>query len=100
MPELDEAYLYRIIQELIHNALKHSSAWHIWVRLLWNNDQLIIEVEDDGTSIIKVPEFIVSLENKYTTIKMRSRLIGAKLRYLSGHRGLLARIEYHAPPGE
>ena len=44
-----ERYLFRIVQELIHNAFKHSSAWHIWVRLRWEPDRLLIEVEDDGT---------------------------------------------------
>src|SRR5687768_14461390 len=53
-----ERYLFRIVQELIHNAFKHSSAWHIWVRLRWDPNRLLIEVEDDGTGFSKIPEFV------------------------------------------
>ena len=57
-----ERYLFRIVQELIHNAFKHSSAWHIWVRLEWQPTQLLIEVEDDGTGFSKIPAFIQRLK--------------------------------------
>jgi signal transduction histidine kinase len=85
--------LFRIIQELIHNAFKHSSAWHIWVRLTWATHHLVIEVEDDGTGFAKVGEFVDRLKRKNNTLKMRTNLIGAKLNYLQGKKGLLARIE-------
>ena len=48
IPSQSEAYLYRIVQELIHNAFKHSSAWHIWVRLKWSSGKLILEVEEEA----------------------------------------------------
>jgi signal transduction histidine kinase len=85
--------MFRIIQELIHNAFKHSAAWHIWVRLNWENDRLFVEVEDDGTGFAKVGEFVNRLKRKNNTLKMRSTLIGAKLNYLQGKKGLLARID-------
>lgn len=85
--------LFRVIQELIHNAFKHSSAWHIWVRLTWTEQTLTIEVEDDGTGFAKVGEFVDRLKKKNNTLKMRTTLIGANLNYLQGKKGLLARIE-------
>jgi signal transduction histidine kinase len=92
-----QIYLYRIIQELIHNAFKHSAAWHIWVRLSWTADTLLIEVEDDGTGFSRIPEFINDLKRKYNTLKMRSRAIGASIIYSSGKKGLLATVKYAIP---
>ncbi|HEY3406248.1 MAG TPA: ATP-binding protein [Ohtaekwangia sp.] len=89
-----ETYLYRIVQELIHNAFKHSSAWHIWVRLSWSDGKLMIEVEDDGTGFHKIEEFIALLRKKHNTLRMRSQAIGASLKYSRGEKGLIARIEY------
>lgn len=87
-----ERYLFRIVQELIHNAFKHSSAWHIWVRLRWNQNHLLIEVEDDGTGFSKIPEFIERLKRKNNTLKLRTSIIGATINYTQGEKGLLARL--------
>lgn len=89
-----EIYLFRIVQELIHNAFKHSSAWHIWVRLTWAENQLTLEVEDDGTGFSKIPEFIAALKKKHNTLRMRSEVIGAHIQYIQGKKGLLAKVAY------
>lgn len=39
---------YRIIQELLNNAIKHSKAKNIVVRLLLHDELLHLSVEDDG----------------------------------------------------
>ena len=88
-----EMNLFRVVQELIHNAFKHSAAWHIWVRLSWTDNRLTIEVEDDGTGFAKIGEFVDRLKRKNNTLKMRTKLIGAKLNYLQGKKGLLARVD-------
>lgn len=87
-----ERYLFRIVQELVHNAFKHSSAWHIWVRLKWDPTKLLIEVEDDGTGFSKIPDYIQQLKRKNNTLKLRSGIIGATIHYTQGEKGLLARI--------
>jgi signal transduction histidine kinase len=94
IPEADTAYLFRIIQELVHNAIKHSSAWHVWVRFYWTNNQLFIEVEDDGTGFSRILEFVGSLSSKNNTLRMRTKTIGAEIQYLSGKKGLLAKVIY------
>lgn len=96
IPRLVETYLYRIIQELIHNAFKHSAAWHIWVRLIWQRNKLILEVEDDGTAFSKIPDFVEQLRKKHNTLYMRSVAINAKLSYEKGTSGLQVRLIYKA----
>ncbi len=87
-----EHYVFRIIQELVHNAFKHSDAWHVWVRTTWRPNALSIEVEDDGTGFSKIPEFIQRLKRKNNTLKLRSAVIGATITYSQGKRGLLATL--------
>ncbi|WP_169719494.1 sensor histidine kinase [Olivibacter sitiensis] len=40
--------LYRICQELINNTIKHASATHIYISLVYRNDSLIFLYEDNG----------------------------------------------------
>jgi two-component system, NarL family, sensor kinase len=43
-----EVFTYRIIQELVNNAVKHANASQIIVQLTTNNNKVGIVVEDDG----------------------------------------------------
>jgi signal transduction histidine kinase len=43
-----ELVLYRVIQELINNIIKHSQAKEAIVQFTRNADTLVITVEDDG----------------------------------------------------
>lgn len=52
-PELIELGLYRICQELINNAIKHSEATEIQVQLIEHPDSLILMVEDNGKGFNK-----------------------------------------------
>lgn len=88
----NQTHLYRIVQELIHNAFRHSSAWHVWVTMRWEARELILKVEDDGTDAHKLSEFIERLRKKQNTLKMRSQAIGASISYHQGQHGLLAKV--------
>ena len=51
LPELPEdtaINLYRILQEVVHNTLKHAKASELKIELKRNEDQLIILTEDNG----------------------------------------------------
>lgn len=91
-------HLFRITQELIANALKHSCAWHVWVTISCSNEQMILEVEDDGTNFSNIEACIEKLKRKNNTLKLRTNIIGASIVYLSGTRGLIARIELTGRP--
>lgn len=87
-----EAHVLRIIQELIQNAFRHSSAWHVWVRLTWTSKSLNVEVEDDGSGFSRLEEFIERLGKKHNTLSMRANALHATLEYRRGERGLLAAV--------
>jgi signal transduction histidine kinase len=48
LPYAQELALYRIVQELINNALKHAQASQVTVQLLQSSSSLVLTVADDG----------------------------------------------------
>lgn len=51
LPEQIEITVYRVLQELINNIIKHAHATEVAVQLLNRNDKLILFVEDNGRGI-------------------------------------------------
>ncbi len=47
---VDEAsvMLYRVLQELLNNALKHAHAETITIQIMANDESLLVSVDDDG----------------------------------------------------
>lgn len=43
--------LYRLVQELLQNVLKHAGAVHVLVQLIEHEDSIGLMVEDDGTGM-------------------------------------------------
>lgn len=87
-------YLSRIIQELVHNAYRHSAAWHITVTLTWTDTALTILVEDDGSALNRINEFIGLLRKKNNTLRLRAQALNASLSYTPGTKGLRTEIIY------
>ncbi|MEM7375412.1 MAG: sensor histidine kinase [Bacteroidota bacterium] len=48
LPDIYERSLYRIIQELLNNILKHAQAKEVLIQLFKKGDRLHLTVEDDG----------------------------------------------------
>jgi signal transduction histidine kinase len=48
-----ELVIYRIINELITNSIKHSHATHVMIQLIYQDKSLMVMVEDNGTGIKK-----------------------------------------------
>jgi signal transduction histidine kinase len=90
-------YLYRIVQELIHNAFKHSAAWKVDVQISWSPGIVTIQVEDDGTGHLNMDNITSTLHNKKNTLHMRSHAIHASIKYTKGKNGLLAKVECPLP---
>lgn len=91
--EVCYTYLYRIVQELIHNAFKHSAAWKVDVHISWTPGLVTIQVEDDGTGHVSMDGITSTLQNKRNTLNMRSQAINASIKYIKGTKGLLAKVE-------
>ena len=68
--------LYRITQEALSNAVRHSNATHVEVDLQQNSEELSLIISDNGSgSAMAKPTEGMGLE----TMRYRSNLIGANL---------------------
>lgn len=79
-PQQDTA-IYRVAQEAISNALRHSGAGHVTVNLAGRQRTVVLEVSDDGTGFDPaVPQAGLGL----TSMRERARSVGGKLTITSG----------------
>lgn len=74
-------YLFRIAQEAVHNALDHSGAQHIQIRLSNKRESVILSIRDDGSgfSTVRSQPFELRYRVGFPIMHYRSRAIGAKL---------------------
>jgi len=88
-PEKLEVSLYRIVQELLNNALKHSGATEIQVQLMELDKKLILIVEDNGKGMAKTK----TPGHGFHNIKSRLDFIKGAVNYEPGpHTGMLATV--------
>ncbi|GAA4402643.1 sensor histidine kinase [Nibrella viscosa] len=83
----DEAsvMIYRVVQELLNNALKHAQAEAITVQIMTNEEAVLISVDDDGRG------------GDFDTLPSKGNgiaNINSRIDYLGGH------VEWHSEPGK
>ena len=92
LPALDtrkEAALYRVAQEALHNALQHSGATAVCVRLARTTRRVALEVGDDGHGFTpEAPSGGVGL----ASMRERATAAGGTLTIKSGGTGTLVRM--------
>jgi signal transduction histidine kinase len=85
-----ELNTYRILRELLTNALKHAQATAITVQLIFYADFLYASVEDDGKGIDqRTQPRGIGLKN----IQLRADFLSATLTTESGPSGTLIALE-------
>ncbi len=68
-------HLYRIIQEAVHNAIRHGKARNIWIHLEKEGSLVTLAVRDDGCGLPKTIPAGMGLRN----MKYRASMIGGRL---------------------
>ncbi len=69
--------VYRIVQEALSNALRHANAQTVWVYFGRDEDDLVVEVEDDGDGFVLDAERARSIG--LYSMHRRAHSIGATL---------------------
>ncbi len=81
LSEKQELMIYRILQEVLNNAIKHSRAHHLNVHFEWENNLLTAKVSDDGigftTEQLDPAKRGIGLYN----ISNRAEMIGAEVKF-------------------
>lgn len=82
-------YLFRIAQEAVQNAVLHSQAHKLTIRLLKKRDAVVLSVRDDGIGLPKKSDGTPEAEGQigFPIMHYRSRAIGAKLEIKNPGRG-------------
>jgi len=71
----EQIILFRIIQEALQNAIKHSEAQKIYIDITTLPGQLIIEITDDGKGFEPIPGDGLGIRN----MKHRTKLLGGNI---------------------
>jgi signal transduction histidine kinase len=101
MPAHTQIALYRIVQEAVNNAFRHSGAAEIAVRIAASGPRAMIRVQDTGTGLsTDLRRHASGIANMRT----RAALIDAGFKLKSGPQGTEIRLEIdsatHPPPRE
>lgn len=85
IPNMVSLSIYRVIQELLHNTIKHAKANEILIQINTEDDELVIQFEDDGVG--------------YDTVNLKRKGMGlenikSRINYLKGQ------ISVHSEEGE
>jgi two-component system, sensor histidine kinase LadS len=78
-----EINVYRILQELMNNVLKHSKASHATVTITQNEHQLLIEIKDDGVGFDTQKMALTNAGNGFTSIKERVKILRGEMKIVS-----------------
>ncbi len=86
-------HVYRIAQEAVNNALKHSQAKHIGITLTPSDGNVTLTVDDDGVGLPE--QFKGSTGMGLNIMAYRARMIGGSLQVHSGDkRGIIVSLVY------
>jgi PAS domain S-box-containing protein len=91
--------LFRIYQQALNNVARHSKAKNVFIRLLIDEEQVVLEVEDDGAGF-EVPRRWIRLAREghlgLVGSVERAEMIGGKFEVVSSP-GQGARVRVEAP---
>ncbi len=98
LPSSTEVALYRVLQELVNNTLKHAEAAKIRLTGEWSGNRLLISYEDDGKGFTVVKGGKRGDGLGLLNLESRITLVGGELHIASSpNRGMSARIDVPAP---
>ncbi|HEX8425393.1 PAS domain S-box protein [Hymenobacter sp.] len=79
LPQLMEVAVYRIVQELLNNIIKHAQAQEAFIHVVRENDKLAISVEDNGQGFEPDPHFAPRSGIGLPGLQNRVSLLGGSL---------------------
>ena len=89
-----EAALYRVAQEALHNALRHAGAGAVCVRLARTARRVTLDIKDDGHGFVaEAPSGGLGL----ASMRERAAAVGGALSITSGTSGTLVRMTVPVP---
>jgi signal transduction histidine kinase len=79
IPEEYKPHLFRIIQELLNNAVKHAKATQILIQIVLKNQNLIMTIKDNGIGFDENIDITKIKSDGLRNIIRRAELINGKV---------------------
>jgi PAS domain S-box-containing protein len=96
-PEV-QLYVFRMIQELINNCIKHANATEAEIRICTENEMITLVISDNGTGFDKDVEESLSQGSGIRGIKNRIFLLNGKIELNTSKKGTSITIEFRSDP--
>ncbi|RTQ49137.1 tetratricopeptide repeat protein [Hymenobacter gummosus] len=100
LPPTTESVLFRVIQELVQNIIKHAQATDVTIQLVRSDDELTVTVEDNGVGFSPQalgPEAGIGLRN----VETRMAYLGGQAHFdAAPGRGTTVTLEVPLPQGD
>ncbi len=90
-----ELAVYRIVQELIQNIIKHAQATEAYVQLSYSEGQLGIDVEDNGIGLPSADQRKRAQGSGLKSIESRMNTLNGTMRIQSNERGTSVSLEFN-----
>ena len=94
LPRQTEVVIYRIVQECIQNAIKHSSAKNISITLRYQEPEILVTIADDGKGFLEKAIIPSKAGLGLRNMKSRAAYIGADLT-INSAQGKGAQVNIH-----
>lgn len=92
-----QLYIFRMIQELISNCIKHAQASHAEIKVSLKNNQVLVMVADNGKGITTDIEDAAKTGSGLSGIKNRVYLLNGQIKFDSSKKGLIVTITFNIP---
>lgn len=89
-----QLYIFRMIQELINNCIKHAKANRAEIKVSLNNEQVMVRVTDNGIGIKDLEE-ARKTGSGLSGIKNRVYLLNGQIRFNQSKKGLVVTITFN-----
>lgn len=94
-----ETAVYRIVQEALRNAQKHSSASKVTIRIKKQDDAILVAIEDDGVGFDYASASGDLTHYGLVSMQERAQLIGGELQIKSGPgKGTVVKLKVPCEP--
>ncbi len=97
LPAAVEQAVYRVVQEALHNALRHADARTVTVRVRGDAGRVRVEVADDGVGFDPDPQARAGRRLGLASMRERARAVGGRLTVTSAPGGGTT-IRLQVPP--
>jgi signal transduction histidine kinase len=94
IPDVHSITLYRFLQETLTNAIKHSNAGQIWVELFCDDQELVLNVQDNGRGF-SLAELASQKGIGITGLRERLTIVGGELTITTSANGTI--VSAHLP---